>query len=69
MTGNSLTARFDSAETLDAALSDLRRLGALRCREELAAPVKGGATLHITVRSADASMARAILRRSGGIIS
>ena len=69
MIGISLSARFRDGEALCAALGDLRRLGAVRCREELgAAPGSGGAVLHLTVRPADASMARAILRRAGGTI-
>ena len=69
MTGISLSARFRDGEELNAALSDLRRLGAVRCREELrAAPEVGGSVLHLTVRLRDASMARTIVLRAGGVI-
>ena len=67
MAGISLSARFPDGEALSGALSDLRRLGAVRCRDQLyCAPYSGAATLHITIRPRDASMARAIVRRAGG---
>ena len=51
-----VAARFDSPEALETALSDLRRLGAVRCAGALG------------LRPGDASLARAILRRAGGAI-
>ena len=69
MTGVSLSARFPDADALDAALGDLRRLGAVRCGETLSPPAaSGGATLYVTVRPRDAAMARAVVRRAGGRI-
>ena len=64
-----VTARFRSAEELEAALCDLRRLGAVRCTGALE-PVVGNAppVVHVSVRPGDASLARAILCRAGGAI-
>lgn len=63
-----ITARFASPEALEAALWDLRRLGAVCRGSQLAGDGAAGSTLHITVRPDDASMARAILRRAGGTL-
>jgi len=69
MKGISVSARFPDGEALDGALGDLRRLGALRCRDRESPPtLRGAATLHITIRPGDASMARAVIRRAGGVI-
>ena len=67
MKGISVSARFPDGEALDGALGALRRLGALRCRES-PPTLRGAATLHITIRPGDASMARAVIRRAGGVI-
>lgn len=64
-----VTARFSSAESLESALCDLRRLGAVHCAGALGLrPGTVPAVLHVSVRAADVSLARAILRRSGGAI-
>ena len=64
-----VAARFDSPEALETALSDLRRLGAVRCAGALGLrPGEAPAVLHISVRPGDVSLARAILRRAGGAI-
>lgn|GEM_PF-982390 len=69
MRATPLTASFRSGEDLETALSDLRRLGAVRCAGSLVRPGESAApTLRITVRRDDASMARAVLRRAGGVI-
>lgn len=68
MTPVSLSARFGDGEALERALSDLRRLGALRCPEAERTAWNGAATMHVTLRPEDASMARAIVRRAGGVI-
>lgn len=68
MHASAISARFASPEALEAALWDLRRLGAVCCSPGLAGGTPAGSTLHVTVRPGDASMARAILRRAGGVI-
>ena len=68
MLSKSITARFPSADALDTAMWDLRRLGALRCWPTLQGTTQARPTLHVSVRPGDASMARAILRRAGGTI-
>ena len=64
-----VTARFDTAEQLDAALFELRRSGAV-CHTGTLSPemFPAAATLHVAVRPENAVLARAILRRSGGAI-
>ena len=68
MLSKAITARFPSADALEAALWDLRRLGAVGCTPTLQGAVWEKPTLHVTVRPGDASMARAILLRAGGTI-
>lgn len=64
-----VAARFDSPEALEAALCDLRRLGAVRCAGALGLRPGGApAVLRVSVRPGNASLARAILRRAGGSI-
>ena len=67
MTGIPISVRFQDTEGLSAALSDLHRLGGVHCSEAFSA-ASAHSTLHLTVRPADASMARAIVRRAGGEI-
>ncbi len=64
----SVTARFDTAEQLDAALFELRRSGAVCHTGALAAPWVSPTTLHLAVRPENAVLARVILRRAGGAI-
>ena len=65
-----VAARFETPEALETALWDLRRLGAVRCTGDRTPwRQSAGAVVHISVREADASMARAVLRRAGGEIS
>ena len=65
----SISARFGEPEALEAALCDLRRLGAVRCSGVMGLrPGETPAVLHISVRAEDASLARAILLRAGGTI-
>ena len=64
---SSITARFPTGEALDAALWDLRRLGAVGCMPTLAAALDRP-TLHVTAKPGDASMVRAVVRRAGGVI-
>ena len=68
MLSKAITARFPSAEELEAALWDLRRAGAVRCTPSLHSALSEHPTLHVTVRPDDASMTRAILRRAGGTV-
>ena len=64
-----IEARFGSAEELETALSDLRRLGAVRCSGALGLRMgESPSVLHVSVRTDDASLARAIVRRAGGAI-
>ena len=69
MTSVHVKARFGSAEELERAMSDLRRLGAVRC----AGPagewmMRAPSVVHVSVPPPDAALARAILRRAGGTI-
>ena len=67
MTTQQITAHFDSSEQVNAALSDLRRAGAVCHTGTLPYQGTGGSpTLHLSVRPADALLARDIIRRSGG---
>ncbi|MBQ3276075.1 MAG: hypothetical protein IJH47_03330 [Oscillospiraceae bacterium] len=68
MTTTSVTARFDTAEQLDAALFELRRSGAVCHTGALSPPYLSPPTLHVAVRPENAVLTRAILRRSGGAI-
>ena len=65
----SVAARFETREAMDAALFELRRSGAV-CHTGTLSPgtFPAAATLHVTVRPENAVLARAILRRSGGAI-
>ena len=63
-----ITVRFGSGEALEAALAELRRSGAVSPGPELFAPA-GVATVHFSVRPADACRVRAIVRRAGGRIT
>ena len=66
MRNEEITARFSSPEELSAALSELRRSGAVCHIGTLPAGELRAPTVHLTVRADDRSLARAILRRSGG---
>ena len=69
MRATPLTAQFRSGEDLEAALCDLRRMGAVHCSGAFSpGECCGTPTLRVTVRRDDASMARAVLRRAGGVI-
>ena len=62
-----VSARFCCREELESALSDLRRLGAVHCAGSARSPAGGApGVVHVSVAAANASMARAILRRAGG---
>ena len=64
-----VSARFECREELETALCDLRRLGAVHCPPALwDQPGRTPETVHLSVPAAEASMARAILRRAGGTI-
>ena len=65
----SITARFPSSDALETALADLRRSGAVCHTGGLVWRFGSAATVHFTVRPADACAARAIVRRAGGRIS
>lgn len=64
-----ITARFPSSDALEAALADLRRSGAVCHTGSLAWPREAASTVHFTVHSADACLARTIVRRAGGRLS
>lgn len=64
-----VTARFPDEASLEAALCDLRRLGAVECAPTLLRPMGAGPVLRCTVRSPAASMTRAAIRRAGGRLS
>jgi len=64
-----IIARFPGVEELDAALSDLRRCGAVVHTGSLLWLGAAPPTLHLTVRPVDACMARAIVRRAGGTLT
>ena len=62
-----ITAHFISGEQVNAALADLERAGALHHTGSLPyAPGAGRPTLHCSVRRDNFSLARDIIRRSGG---
>ncbi len=62
-----ITARFDSGDQINTALWNLRRAGAVCHTGTLPyAPSASSATLHLMVRGTDASLARTIIRQSGG---
>lgn len=70
MHSEQITAHFSSGEELTAALSELRRSGAVYHTGSL--PYRGdmrSPTIHFTVRQTDGCMARAIIRRAGGTVS
>ena len=69
MNVSTVKASFPTGESLEGALSDLRRFGAIRCVGDLGAgPFGGDALLRVTVRAEDASLTRAVIRRAGGRI-
>ena len=63
-----ITARFRCGEDIDNALFELRRSGAVCHAPSLPTTGVRCPTLRLAVRAEDASLARAVIRRSGGII-
>ena len=67
MLQTSITATFSDREEAERALGSLRLAGALCHTPTLPRGGSAGrATLHLTVRQRDASLARTLLREAGG---
>lgn len=64
----SIHARFDSREPLGEVLYEMRRSGATHHVGTVPMPAGGAFELRLSVREENASLARAIIRRSGGVI-
>ena len=63
-----IAARFDGREQLCEAVFEMRRTGTMAHTGDIPAALRGRPELHMTVPTASASRARAIIRRVGGQI-